>query len=197
VLYAVDQEEPEDFLALTVGPSGAVLSQVSSEVVTPYSSGIHYDPGNGLVYADGGQAILPSNGSPVGSYGASGIAAPDSTLDRVFILGQTEMQAGTSSYTIESFDQAKFTAIDSIIIDNVLGTPTALIRWGSNGLAFTTRVGGLCGYRTRSAVRCQRRFCGALRPLLPGFESDAAATSAEDLGSGEQFQPSFPSAVGH
>jgi len=93
------------------------------------------------VYTDGGQAIQPSNGSIVGDYGASGIALPDSTLDSVFILGQTAAQAGTSNYTIESFDQTKFTAISSITIDNVVGTPTAFIRWGTNGLAFTTLQG--------------------------------------------------------
>jgi hypothetical protein len=140
-LYAVDQEEPQDFLVLGVGSSGAVLSQNYSEIVNPYSTSIHYDGGTGLVYTDGGQAIQPSNGIVVGSYGASGIAVPDSTLNSVFILGQTAAQAGTSNYTIESFDQTNFTAADSITIDNVVGAPTALIRWGSSGLAFTTLVG--------------------------------------------------------
>ena len=85
--------------------------------------------------------IQPLDGSTVGNYGASGILVPDSTLDRVFILGQTSAQNATSNYTIESFDQTKMTPIGSINIDNVVGTPTALIRWGTNGLAFTTRVG--------------------------------------------------------
>jgi hypothetical protein len=140
-IYAVDQQEPQDFLVLGVGSSGASLSQSYSEIVIPYSTNIHYDAGTGLVYTDGGQAIQPSNGSVVGSYGASGIAVPDSTLGSVFILGQTAAQAGTSNYTIESFDQTNFTATDSITIDNVVGTPTALIRWGTNGLAFTTLLG--------------------------------------------------------
>jgi hypothetical protein len=137
-LYAVDQQEPQDLLVLGVGSPGVVLNQHFDGIAGPYSTSIHYDSGTGLVYADGGQAIQPSNGSIVGSYSASGIAVPDSTLDRVFILGQTAAQVGTSDYTIESFDQTKFTAIASITISNVVGTPTALIRWGSNGLAFTT-----------------------------------------------------------
>jgi hypothetical protein len=37
--------------------------------------------------------------------------------------------------------RATFTAISSITIESVVGTPTAFIRWGSNGLAFTTRIG--------------------------------------------------------
>jgi hypothetical protein len=31
--------------------------------------------------------------------------------------------------------------IDSITINNVVGKPTALIRWSNNGLAFTTMMG--------------------------------------------------------
>jgi hypothetical protein len=140
-VYAVDQQAPQDFLVLGVGSFVAVMNQPYSGVMSPYSAGIRYDSGTGLVYTDGGQAIQPSNGSAVGSYGASGIAVPDSTLGRVFILGQTSAQAGTSNYTIESFDQTKFNAVGSIAIENVVGKPTSLIRWGSNGLAFTTRVG--------------------------------------------------------
>jgi hypothetical protein len=140
-LYSVDQQQPQDFLVLAVGSSGATLSQHYNQILNQYSPGLHYDAGTGLVYTDAGQAVQPSNGTIVGSYGASGIALPDSTIDRLFILGQTSAQAGTSSYTVESFDQAKFTAIGSITIDNVVGTPTAFIPWGSNGLAFTTRVG--------------------------------------------------------
>jgi hypothetical protein len=140
-LYAIDQQQPEDFLVLGVGSSGAVLDQHYDRVLHPYSARVHYDAGTGLVYTDGGQAIQPADGTVVGNYAASGIAVPDSTLGKVFILGQTAAQAGTSNYSVESFDQTKFTATGSITVDNVVGTPTALIRWGSNGLAFTTRIG--------------------------------------------------------
>jgi hypothetical protein len=140
-LYAVDQQIPQAFLVIGVTSSGAVLDQHYDRVFNTYSPGVHYDAGTGLVYTDAGQAIQPSNGTIVGSYGASGIAVPDATLSRVFILGQTAAQTGTSNYTIESFDQANFTPISSITIQNVVGTPTSLIRWGNNGLAFTTRIG--------------------------------------------------------
>jgi hypothetical protein len=140
-LYAADQQEPQDLLVLGVGASGVVIDQHYDGLLNPYSPSIHYDAGTGLVYTDAGQAIQPSHGTVIGTYGASGIAVPDSTLDRVFILGQTAAQVGTSNYTIESFDQTKFTPIGSITIANVVGTPTALIRWGSNGLAFTTQTG--------------------------------------------------------
>jgi hypothetical protein len=140
-LYACDQGGPSSFLVLSVSPSGAALSQHYDRILSGCNSEMHYDKGNGIVYTDQGQAIQASTGSIVGSYNASGIAVPDSTLNRVFILGQTSAQQRTSNYTIQSFDQTGFTLVSSLTIENVVGTPTGFVRWGSNGLAFTTRVG--------------------------------------------------------
>ena len=140
-LYAIDQGIPQSFLVLGVGSTGAVLDQHYDGVFSAYSPGIHYDTGTGLVYTDAGEVFQPSNGTIVGSYGSSGTALPDSTLGTVFILGQTSAQLGTSNYTIDSFDQTTFAATGSIIIQNVVGTPTGFVRWGTSGLAFTTRVG--------------------------------------------------------
>ena len=132
-LYAVDQQSPQDFFVLGVTPSGPAVNQTYVGIVKPYSENIHYDAGNGLIYSDGGQVIQPSKGSIAGNYGSSGLVVPDSTLNTVFILGQTTAQTGTSGYTIESFDQAKMTPVGSITVDNVVGTPTAFIRWGTTG----------------------------------------------------------------
>ena len=141
VLYAFDQGQPEGFLVLNVSSSGATFSRGYDGILTPFSTSMHFDKGTGLLYADAGQVIQPSNGSIVSTFNASGLAVPDSTLNRVFILGQTAAQQKTSNYTIESFDQTAFTPISSLTIENVVGTPTALVRWGTNGLAFTTRGG--------------------------------------------------------
>ena len=140
-IYAADQSAPQDLLVLGVSAAGASLVQHFDRIVDPYSNRIHYDAGTALVYTDGGQVLQPSGGTVVGNFGSSGMMLPDSTLGRVFILGQSSAQAGATNYTIQSFDQAKFTAIDSITISNVVGTPTGFVRWGTNGLAFTTRVG--------------------------------------------------------
>jgi trimeric autotransporter adhesin len=140
-IYDVDQSSPQSFLVLGVSASGVVLDQHYDSLFDNYSNSIHYDPGTGMIYTDQGQVVDPSNGTVVGSFGASGIAAPDSSLNTVYILGQTAAQVGTTSYTIESFNQTTFASIGSIIIDNVIGAPTAFIRWGTNGLAFTTQLG--------------------------------------------------------
>jgi hypothetical protein len=142
VIYALDQYG-YNFLNLAVDSSGLSLSHSYG----PTTGGnLHYDEGTNLVYTDGGEVINPSSGAIVGNFGASGIAVPDSALNRVFILGQLPSQSGTPDYTIQSFDQTGFTAVGSITIPNVVGRPTALILWGTNGLAFTTRFGAPYDY---------------------------------------------------
>ena len=96
---------------------------------------LHSDFGTGLVYSDCGNVADPTTLATVGTYNASGLLVPDSSLNRVFILGQTSAQANTSNYTIESFDQKAYTPISSITLNDVQGFPWAFSRWGASGLA--------------------------------------------------------------
>lgn len=199
-LYAIDGVYAPDFLVLGVGSSGAVLSQHFNGPFYTYTGNIHYEAGIGLVYTDGGQAIQPSNGTIVGSYGASGILVPDSTLNTMFILGQTAAQAGTSNYAIESFDQAGFTAINSITIDNVVGAPTAFIRWGSNGLAFTTLIGTPMDFRGTAPGQLYVISGDFVNPSGGDSHSSGPAKLSpvrRTWGFGTSSQPRSPSVVVH
>jgi len=128
--------------SLQVDSSGvSYLGQGNAEFDTA-GGYIHSDFGTNLIYSDGGSVADPSTGAIVGSYGASGLVAPDSSLNRVFVLGQTAAQANTNNYTIQSFDQKAFTPVSSIALNNVSGSPIELLRWGNMGLAVLT-AGGL------------------------------------------------------
>jgi hypothetical protein len=120
-----------------VTPSG-----VSSIVVGPtsFNNGdlLHEDFGTGLIYSDTGNVADPATQAQVGTYSASGLVAPDSTLNSVFILGQTASQANTNSYTIDSFNESAYTPTSSITLTNLLGTPIELVRWGTSGIAVLT-----------------------------------------------------------
>lgn len=121
---------------IQVTQSGANLASVGS---APFSQGeIHSDFGTGLIYSDDGNVADPTTQAVVGTYGASGLVAPDSSLNRVFILGQTQAQANTSNFTIESFDEKAYTPVSSIALNDIHGTPAQLIRWGASGLAVLT-----------------------------------------------------------
>jgi hypothetical protein len=147
-LYVSEQAFPTDFYSLAVTASGvSVTKDYPGALTFSFSDfGIHFDAGTGLIYTDGGQVVNPATAAVVGNFNASGIAIPDSTLGRVYFIGQTTAQAGTTSFTIQAFDQQKFTLLDSIVVSNVIGVPTAVIRWGVNGLAFTTRVGAVADF---------------------------------------------------
>lgn len=119
-----------------VGVSGAAY--VAANPPSFSLGNMHSDFGTGLIYSDDGSVANPTTQAIVGSYNGSGLVAPDSTLNRVFILGQTAAQANTSSFTIESFNESSFAAVSSITINNVVGSPFEMIRWGTSGLAILT-----------------------------------------------------------
>lgn len=143
-IYAEEQGSPTNFYTLGVNSSGVTLSNTANNLVSQFSP-LHFDPGTGFIYTGAGQALDPVKGTTVGNYavanGFPGVAEIDSALNRAFFLGQTTAQQGTSTYTLQAFDQKGFNLVDSLTIPNVIGKPTELVRWGTNGLAFTTRVG--------------------------------------------------------
>ncbi len=124
---------------LQVSSSGVVFNaQGGDNSFNACSGEIHSDFGTGLIYSDCGEVANPTTLVTVGTYGASGLVAPDSPLDRIFILGQTAAQANTSNYTIESFDEKAYTPVSSITLENLIGGPIQLVRWGTSGLAVLT-----------------------------------------------------------
>src|SRR5271156_3813408 len=108
---------------------------------------LHSDFGTGLIYSDSGNVADPQTSALVGSYSASGLVAPDSSLNRTFILSQTAAQANTNNYTIVSFNQKTFAYVSSLTLNNLSGSPFEMVRVGSSGLAILTSGGaaGLCG----------------------------------------------------
>ncbi len=119
-----------------VSQSGAALLATGT---ASFNKGeLHSDFGTGLIYSDDGKVADPRTQAIVGSYNASGLVAPDSSLNRVFILGQTQAQTNTNNFTIVSFDEKAYTVVSSITLQNLLGSPIELVRWGNSGLAVLT-----------------------------------------------------------
>jgi hypothetical protein len=136
-----DGEESGPLFELQANTSG--LSYLSSGLnnFNQGAGNLHSDFGTGFIYSDNGNVANPQTGTLTGSYGASGLVAPDSSLNRTFILGQTAAQVGTNNYTIQSFDERTFNLVSSITVNNISGAPVELVRWGSSGLAVLTSGG--------------------------------------------------------
>jgi hypothetical protein len=131
-----------------------------------------------LIYSDNGNVANPTTGAIVGSYGASGLVAPDSTTGLVFILGQTAAQSGSYNYTIQSFNQTTFALVSSISV-NLSGAPIELVRWGSSGLAIPT-VGGIGVYADclgMTYLLQDSTFVSA--PKLSALPSDRPSTASK------------------
>jgi hypothetical protein len=134
VLTAAGEGGP--LFGLQVSPAGVTYLATGSDNSFNQCGGeIHSDFGTGLIYSDCGNVANPTTLATVGTYNAAGLLIPDSSLNRVFILGQTSAQANTNNYTIQSFDQKAFTPVSSITLSNLEGSPFAFSRWGASGLA--------------------------------------------------------------
>lgn len=141
-IYAVNNTDTMfDFYVLNVGSNGVSKSHDYPNEITEFYERTHYDSGTGFVYADDGGVINPTNGQHIGQFPASGYMVPDSILNRAFFFGQTQSQAGSTSFTIESFNLTTLAPISEITIDNVRGYPLRFIRWGTSGLAFNDDAG--------------------------------------------------------
>jgi hypothetical protein len=141
-LYADNNESSSfDFYILNVTSTGVLKTKDYPNDFSNFGVTIHYDSGTKLVYTDDGYVIDPSNGKQVGSFQAAGLMIPDSTLNSAFFLGQTQLQAGSTNFTIESFDLTTLAPVAEIVVPNVQGYPLHFIRWGANGLAFNDSVG--------------------------------------------------------
>lgn len=143
-MYAVNyQNTGGDFYAIPVTSAGfgsvsdyPGLAPTSGDVRNAFE--IHFDPTTNYVYYDNGEVIDPGSGTLVGTFSAGGVMVPDGSLGKAFFVGKLKADAGTTTYTLESFDIHSFTPIATLTIQNVVGVPRHLIRWGSDGLAFTT-----------------------------------------------------------
>ena len=99
---------------------------------------IHSDFGTGLVYSDDGNVADPSTGQVVGTINASGIVVPDSALNRIFVLTQSQAQANSNDYTIISFDETTYSLVSTIAVQNLLGFPFSMGVCGDHCLAVLT-----------------------------------------------------------
>jgi serine protease len=125
------------FRTMSVSESGVSVTDVTQGLISGYQVDIEFDAG--LIYATSGRVVNPETLTLAGTYGASGLVEPDSTIDSTFFLTEN---------TLLAFDQDTFAPAGSLDIEGITGTPSSLIRWGGDGLAFRTSSGQVFLIRT-------------------------------------------------
>ena len=125
---------PSGFSTMTIDASGVNLNKT-----VPFASGSNaVQLVNGLVYGGSSQVIDPNSGAIVGSFTNSGVGffpsafTVDAAANRIFFLSSNQL----SAYRLDDF-----LPVGSVALQGVSGTPTSLVRWGANGLAFRTSGG--------------------------------------------------------
>ena len=117
---------------MTIDAAGVTVSST-----TPNGASGQIKRSGSLLFTSSGQVINADTLALLGTFasGASQAFIADSSVGRAYYL-----TSGPSfnSATLKAFDVNTFLLLGSLTINGVSGTPTSLLRWGPNGLAFRT-----------------------------------------------------------
>jgi len=93
------------------------------------------------MFSTSGQVLQVLPNLPIiHNFSLTGLVKADTALGRVFYLVQNPPPSATT-WTIHAFKIDDYSATGTADIPGVNGTPSSLIRWGSDGLAFRTDSG--------------------------------------------------------
>ena len=120
---------------LTLDASGVTLG---ATVVPSVFGGIKFS--NGLIFTSAGHIVNPETGSLRGTFSNANATSasafvPDTSVGRAYYL---TFNPDFGSLILKVFDINTFLLLGSLNINGVGGTPSSLVRWGPNGLAFRT-----------------------------------------------------------
>ncbi len=115
------------------------------------STRIHFDRVTRYLYENNGAILDPVAAVRVGAFISPNLSpdislvVPDGSVGVAFLLWQNYQAGGTSAYSITSYDMLTLAPIGTATFLKVAGLPSHFIRWGSNGLAFTTSPSDVAG----------------------------------------------------
>lgn len=133
-LYGYNNETTEFGLRkMAVDASGVTVTSTVSNLLSGFDVDIKHD--NGVLYSSSGRAVNPESGTLLGTFSGVNSRAfvPDSGVGRIFFASLSGGSVVIQAFTINTFLPA-----GSLTIPNVNSNPFNLIRWGVNGLAFST-----------------------------------------------------------
>ncbi|MHC4692971.1 MAG: outer membrane protein assembly factor BamB family protein [Planctomycetota bacterium] len=110
-----------------VNEYGVSIASSHSGLISGFGVDIEYD--DGFLYTTSGRVIDTQIMQLVGQFGASGKIEPDSTVRRIFVINGS---------TIYAYNQKTFVKEAQYTVSGASGSPRNLIRWGINGLAYST-----------------------------------------------------------
>ncbi|HLL73227.1 MAG TPA: Calx-beta domain-containing protein [Pyrinomonadaceae bacterium] len=136
VLYGYDSYSSGfELVKFDVNASGVTRVSLTYNLLSGYDSVFEF--AGGRLYSGIGRIVDPETKTLVGKFNSGGSALlVDQKLGRAFFLSS----GFGSSVVLSAYDINTFLPLGSVTLPNVTGTPTGLVRWGANGLAFCTRT---------------------------------------------------------
>jgi uncharacterized repeat protein (TIGR01451 family) len=128
---------------IAMGPTGAT-NAVNLGLINTFDDQIKFAAGR--LYTAGGRVIDPVAQTVITNLPYSGLVCPDSAGGKIFYL-----TTSGSTGTLHSIDITNFVQTGTVTISNISGSPSSLIRWGTDGLAFRTSGSQLFLIRTTFA----------------------------------------------
>jgi uncharacterized repeat protein (TIGR01451 family) len=139
LLYGFDNQSTGfELFRLAVNSSGVTVQDSTTGLLNGFSTDFKFN--GGLVFGDTGPLVNPQKPALIGTFSLEGfgpMVAPDTGLGRAFFLTYL---GGDSHYHLQAHDVATLLPLKALDIPND-GGATAFIRWGTNGLAFSTSTG--------------------------------------------------------
>lgn len=132
--------ETQSLYGLAVSASGPSVTGILNS--GSLGNRVHFDAATGFLFSDSGVITNPVGATNLNNLPTGGILVTDDTLKRVFVLSQTSGNSGSGQgavgYTLSIYDLNTSALLNTIAIPDVLGYPTRIARWGSNGVVFVT-----------------------------------------------------------
>jgi hypothetical protein len=143
-LYGLDTETVSSLSIMSVSSGGVQFQTQFPSAGSSLGNNLQFDLTTGFLYTDTGEVLDSGTGAVIANFplnavqgviGLNPVMVPDGKLNIAYFLSQT---SNAGNCILEAFDLTRFTFLGAIPITNVSGTPTKIVRWGSNGLAFLT-----------------------------------------------------------
>ena len=176
VLYGYDSYSSGfELVKFRVDAEGVTTLQVTNNLISGYSSGIEF--AGGRLYASSGRVVDPEARTLLGTFtGTGGMAfTVDLALGRVFFITDADFSSGNK--VLRAYDINTFLPLGSVTINGAVGTPTSLVRWGTNGLAFRT-TNTFSGINESQVYIIQSHLVSAAAPIPTGVHLVADRISA-------------------
>ena len=180
VLYGMNNETTEfGFRKMAVAQCGVATVRTTQNLFGGF--GTDFRIANGVAYSSGGRAADPEAGTPLGTFavfnpnassGFTALMAPDAKAGRIYFL------VGESGSTLlRVFDIRTFLKVGELRLPGVTGTPSSLVRWGANGLAFRSSAGQVYLLRHALVGGADPAFAPAPAPPAATFTASGRVTS--------------------